>query len=97
MLKLSNKELKKPRMNPKSFDSENEIKLFSKEQDHYLVGMGSIHKEGLGLDQEGSSEHEMQIMEATSDLATSHAYEAAAKSLTKLHSKQLKGDAQVLE
>lgn len=36
-LRLSARHLTKPRMNPKSFDSDDDMKIFSKEQDHYLV------------------------------------------------------------
>ena len=29
----------KPQMNPKSFDSDHDLKMFSRENDHYLHGL----------------------------------------------------------
>ena len=40
-LRLSSHQLRKPRMNPKSFDSDHELKMFSREEDHYLHGLSA--------------------------------------------------------
>lgn len=48
-LRLSTKQLRVPRMNPNSYDSDNHMKIFSREQDNYLQGIGS--KTGLEGDE----------------------------------------------
>lgn len=48
-LRLSARHLTKPRMNPKSFDSDDDMKIFSKEQDHFLAfGGGASSKRPEG-------------------------------------------------
>ena len=41
VLRLSSRGLLKPKMNPKSLDSDNGMKIFSRNQDNYLQGVGS--------------------------------------------------------
>ena len=45
-MRLSAKHLTKPRMNPKSFDSDNDMKIFSKEQENGFLMQygGASHK-----------------------------------------------------